>query len=73
MYSQDCPLHVEHVLGAEQLEKLATNHPNSTRFCEYLNQHWLQKAKMWCIGNRNILRAGQDTNVALESFHNNMK
>jgi hypothetical protein len=28
---------------------------------------------MWCVGNRNIPHVGHDTNVVVESFHNNMK
>jgi hypothetical protein len=28
---------------------------------------------MWCIGNQNIPHIEQDTNAAMESFHNNMK
>jgi hypothetical protein len=45
MYSRDCPLHAELVLWAEQLEKLATNYPNSTCFCEYLNNIDCQKQR----------------------------
>jgi hypothetical protein len=57
----------------QQLEKLAPNYPNLTHFCEYLNQHWLPKARMWCIGNQNIPHARQDINLIVESFHINMK
>jgi hypothetical protein len=28
---------------------------------------------MWCIGNENIPHVRQDTNVVVESFHNNIK
>ncbi len=74
MYSRDCPLHAKPILWAkQQLEKLELNYINLTRFWEYLNQHWLPKVGMWCIGNQNIPHAGQDTNAIVESFHINMK
>jgi hypothetical protein len=73
MYSRDCPLHAKPILWAKQLGKLAPNYINLTHFCEYLNQHWLPKARMWCIGNQNIPHARQDINAIVESFHINMK
>jgi hypothetical protein len=74
IYSQDCPFHAKLVLWAKkQPEKLAPNYLNLTHFCEYLNQHWLPKAGMWCIGNQNIPHVRQDTNATMESFHINMK
>jgi hypothetical protein len=33
----------------------------------------MQKVAMWRVGNRNIPHVGQDTNVTMESFHNNTK
>jgi hypothetical protein len=74
MYSRDYPLHAKPILWAkQQLEKLAPNYPNLTHFCEYLNQHWLPRVGMWCIGNQNIPNAQQDINVIVESLHINMR
>jgi hypothetical protein len=28
---------------------------------------------MWCVGNRNIPYASQDTNASIESYHTNIK
>ncbi len=33
----------------------------------------MHKTTMWCVGNCKIPHARQDTDVAMESFHNNMK
>ena len=45
----------------------------ATAFWEYFAKTWMPKAEMWVTGNRNIPHAGQDTNAAIESYHNNMK
>jgi hypothetical protein len=52
---------------------MPTNDPNAFQFITYLKDHWTNKVTMWCVGNRNIPHARQDTIVDVESFHSNMK
>jgi hypothetical protein len=52
---------------------LTTNFPNEGLFIRYFKELWLQKARMWCVGNCNISHARQDTNSTVESFHSNLK
>jgi hypothetical protein len=74
MYFQGCSLDVDLVAWAkEQIEILTNAYPNAPRFMKYLRKHWLAKEDMWCVDNRNIPHAGQDTNYVVESFHSNMK
>ncbi len=74
IYSQGCSLDGDPIAWAKkQIEILANVYANAPRFMEYLKKHWLPKANMWCVGNRNIPHIGQDTNSAMESFHSNMK
>ncbi len=74
MYFQGCPIDADLIFWAEQeIEMLTTNFLNVALFIQYLKEHWLQKVKMWCVGNCNIPHAGQDTNVVMESFHSNLK
>jgi hypothetical protein len=40
---------------------------------KYVKKHWWDKASMWCISNRAIPHAGQNTNAAIESYHGNLK
>jgi hypothetical protein len=56
-----------------QVDIMATKLPNASWFIEYLKNHWMHKTTMWCVGNCKIPHARQDTDVAMESFHNNMK
>lgn len=39
----------------------------------YMEKQWMPKLDMWITNNRHLLHAGQDTNVAIESYHSNMK
>jgi hypothetical protein len=64
---------MQNLFYGQQFELLATNYFDSARFCEHLKEHWLQKARMWCIGNQNIPHLKQNTNAIVESFHINMK
>jgi len=74
MYSKACPLNHDLVLWVQlQINIMATKYLNASQFIEYLKDHWTHKATMWCVGNRNIPHVRQDTNVAMESFHSNMK
>ncbi len=74
MYSKGCPIDSNLVLWVEQqIDLLETSFPNVGPFIQYLKEHWLLKARMWCVGNWNIPHVGQDTNSSMESFHNNMK
>jgi hypothetical protein len=74
MYSRTCPLNHALVLWAQlQIDIMATKYPNAFQFIEYLKDHWTHKVIMWCASNYNIPHARKDTNVTVESFHNNMK
>ena len=39
----------------------------------YMNEIWVPKTTMWCVGARRIPHAGQNTNAAIESYHSNLK
>jgi len=61
MYSCGCPIDVDAITWVEQqIHLLATRYPNVTHFMKYFRKHWLHKVAMWCVGNRNILHAGQE-------------
>lgn len=56
-----------------ELDKIRARRPSAERFMKYIDKHWRKKIGMWCIANRNIPHAGQNTNAAIESFHANLK
>jgi hypothetical protein len=52
MYSKGCPIDSNLVLWVEQqIDLLETSFPNVGPFIQYLKEHWLLKARMWCVGN----------------------
>jgi hypothetical protein len=57
----------------ESYNSLKRSIPVATTFWKYFNKEWIPKAKMWLTRVRNIPHAGQDTTVAIESYHGNMK
>ncbi len=74
MYSWACTLDHDSILRVQlQINIMATKYPDAFWFIEYLKDHWMHKAAMWCVGNCNIPHVGQDTNVVMEWFHSNMK
>jgi hypothetical protein len=42
-------------------------------FWSYVISKWVPKCKMWVMGNHNLPYADQDTSVAIESYHANLK
>jgi hypothetical protein len=38
-----------------------------------MNKVWIDKISIWCTNSRNIPHAGQNKNVAIESYHSNLK
>lgn len=56
-----------------ELDKIRLRRPSAERFMKYIDKHWRKKIGMWCISNRNIPHAGQNTNAAIESYHANLK
>jgi hypothetical protein len=58
MYSKACPLDHDLILWAQlQIDIMETNYLNASQFIAYLKDHWLHKARMWCVGNYNIPHA----------------
>ena len=57
----------------KELDKIAERRPSTKRFMKYIDKHWRKKIGMWCISNRNIPHAGQNTNAGIESYHANLK
>jgi hypothetical protein len=46
---------------------------NALAFWSYVISEWVPKCEMWVMGNWNLLYAGQDTNIAIESHHANLR
>jgi hypothetical protein len=42
-------------------------------FWVYVEKQWMLNLDMWLTGNQHLPHAGQDTNAAIESYHDNMK
>jgi hypothetical protein len=47
--------------------------PDVQTFWLYVILEWVPKCKMWVMGNHNLPYTDQDTNVAIESYHANLK
>lgn len=47
--------------------------PTTSTFISYYLKTWLSKTTMWVTANRIVPHADQDTNAAIESYHNNFK
>jgi (2Fe-2S) ferredoxin len=74
MYTQDGSKGLNALSRAEQqFEELKIQFPMAKDFMDYFEKQWIGNMRMWVIGFRNILHAGQDTNAAVESYHANMK
>ena len=57
----------------KQLDIITNTRPRSAVFMRYMNDTWITKAPMWCVGARKIPHAGQNTNAAIESYHSILK
>jgi hypothetical protein len=57
----------------EELLKLMETIPNAQSFWSYVILEWVPKCEMWVMGNQNLIYTGHDTNVAIESYHANLK
>ncbi len=57
----------------EELLKLMETIPNAQSFWSYVILEWVPKCEMWVMGNQNLTYTGHDTNVAIESYHANLK
>ena len=42
-------------------------------FMRYMNKVWLAKTPMWCVGAQQIPHTRHNTNVAIKSYHCNLK
>ena len=52
---------------------LMKKYPLAIDFWRYVEEQWLFWAHMWVVGYRELLYAGQDTNVAIEGYHSTLK
>ena len=74
MYGNECGVDDDPVDWAlMQLDIIANLHPRETAFMKYIKDVRRPKMSMWCVGARRIPHAGQNTNVAIESYHSNLK
>ena len=74
MYNKTRPLgHTATTWVIQKLQHLERTYPRAVEFWEYVNLQWLPKVHMWVVGYRNMPYAGQDTNAAIELYHNYMK
>ena len=74
MYGKGCGVN-DHLVdwALQQLNTITNTRPWSAAFMRYMNEIWVPKTTMWCVGARRIPLAGQNTNVAIESYHSNLK
>ena len=47
--------------------------PQASDFIHYFEETWSGKTAMWVTNNQNFPHCGQDNNVAIESYHANLK
>ena len=74
MYGKGCGVNDDPVDWAlQQLNTITNTRPRSAAFMRYMNEIWVPKTAMWCVGARRIPHAGQNTNAAIESYHSNLK
>ncbi len=74
MYNIDCPNDRKLDSWAKvELASLMNEMPIVDSFWSYIEFGWLQKNEMWVVGNYNLPYARQDTNVAIENYHANLK
>ena len=74
MYSSDLIQGEAAVIRAKQkIAGLRHTFPEAEGFVSYFEDTWTGKTTMWVTGNRNFPHCGQDTNVAIESYHANLK
>jgi hypothetical protein len=74
MYNTNCPNDRELDSWVKaKLAKVANKMPIANSFWSYIKFEWLQKIEIWVVGNHNLPYAGQDTNVAIENYHANLK
>ena len=57
----------------QKLQILENKYPRQVEFWNYVKLQWLVKVHMWIVGFKNLPHAGEDTNVAIESYHSYMK
>jgi len=74
MYDKDGPSGV----GAEMwtmnmLQYIISKYPTTNVFWKYTEENWWHKTHMWVVGFWNLPYDGQDTNVAIESYHGTLK
>lgn len=66
------PFQIYKNLTRTQLDKIANICPSATSFMRYIKDLWKPKVSMWCVGAWWIPHAGQNTNIAIESYHYNL-
>jgi hypothetical protein len=74
MYGKGCGVDEDPIDWAlQQLNAITNTRPLLAVFMRYMNDNWSAKAAMWCVGARRIPHACQNINVAIESYHSNLK
>ena len=56
-----------------KLNTLMASYLAVSNFWAYFNKQWVDKTHVWVVGHRNLPYAGEDTNVAIESYHSSIK
>jgi hypothetical protein len=56
-----------------EVERMANNLPFAKAFWMYVRSKWHPKTIIWVVGNHNLPYARQNTNVAIENYHANLK
>jgi hypothetical protein len=74
MYSTNLILGDVAVLRAKQkIVELRQRFSGAGGFISYFEETWSVNTTMWVTTNKNFPHCGQDTNVAIESYHANLK
>ena len=74
MYSSDF-IQGEVVVTRAKLKigSMRDDFPQASDFIHYFEETWSGKTAMWVTDNQNFPHCGQDNNVAIESYHANLK
>jgi hypothetical protein len=74
MYDKDGPSRVGVEMWAmNMLQYITSKYPTTNVFWKYTKENWRHKTHMWVVRFWNLPYDGQDTNVAIESYHGTLK
>ena len=60
-------------ISMQKFAELKDTYQSAKTFFVYFEKTWIPKLRMWVKGYRTVPHANQDTNAAVESYHNNLK